>query len=212
MDRRQFFRLGLRNLKDTAAKQAPALIRPAESTTRLDLSILTGDPERIDRLAQETLREAFGKTMLRLRESVLPGEFPGGILLFENDEPADYHDGVSLFYAAIRSLKQEAGVAGPQSDPHLLRYTNFVPPMTRTVSIRHRNSLIASIPLAEEQTYLFSGTIGPIRIAVIDGHLRFERSTCRHQICMAHPPIIAPGQRITCVPNEISAFIGSQAG
>jgi hypothetical protein len=212
MDRRQFFRLGIRNIKDTARRQAPALIRGPEPVRRLDLSILTAEPDRADALVREMLQEHFGGTLLRLRESILPGEFPGGLLLFENDEPANYHDGVSLFFAALRSIRQELALGNRVTDPRLLRYVNATPPMSRDVAIRHRHTLLATIPLAEDKSYLFTGSIGPVRVAVIDGHFRFERSLCRHQICVAHPPIIAPGQRITCVPNEITAVIHTVTG
>jgi hypothetical protein len=208
MDRRQFFRFGIRNLKQSAVKNTPEILRPATLDVRFDVSILTSDPEAADRLAQSILRDHFGSQMLRLRESIVPGNHPCGILVFENDDPLSYQQGVSLFSAAVRSLKAELALSGIHSDPYLLRYTNFTPPMSRTVSLRHGGALLATIPLNEDRSYIFTGTLGPARVAVIDGHFRFERSLCAHQTCVAHPPIIAPGQRITCAPNGLTAFVG----
>lgn len=212
MDRRQFFRLGMRNIKDTARKQAPALIRDSIERTQLDVTILTDNIPRAKELAEEMMHEHFGERVLRLRESILPGMFPGGILLFQNNEPVNFHDGISLLFASLRHMEKELGHMGPMTDPHLLRYTNHTPAMSRSVSLFHRRTMIASIPLAEDNSYIFTGSLGPFRVAVVDGHFRFERSLCKHQTCTAHPPIIAPGQRITCVPNDITAYIGLAAG
>ena len=212
MDRRHFFRLGIRNLKDTARRQSPGILTGSIPKSMLDVSVLVADAVKADALVNELLREYFGERMLRLRESLLPGDFPGGILLFQNNELVDYHDGVSFLYAALRNIELELGLAAVQSNPRLLRYVNTTPPMTRSVSIYHRNIMIASVPLLEDRSYLFTGSIGPVRVGVCDGHFRFERSLCRHQTCIAHPPIIAPGQRITCVPSEMTAYIGIEAG
>jgi hypothetical protein len=46
-------------------------------------------------------------------------------------------------------------------------------------------------------------------VAVVAGQrLKLVSSPCTHQTCVAHPAIVTPGQRITCVPNGISITIG----
>lgn len=210
MDRREFFKLGFRQVKDSARKSAPDFIRREISPTLIDVSIITENPERAERLADDNLPEYFGDRFLRLKQSRLTGQFPGGIVLFEGARRRDFHDGASLFYAALREIESELRLGDAQSDPVLLRYLNRIPAFSRTADVFHRGRQIDAIPLHEDGEREIESSLGPMRLIVEDKRLSVAEAPCPHGICAAHPAIITPGQRITCVPGEISIAIGIQ--
>lgn len=212
MDRRQFFKLGLTGLRDAATKKVPDVIAPALPRNALDISILTDQPRDAELLVDELLREHFGASMLRLRQSELVGKFPGDVLLFENNIARDFREGISLFHAALRQLRGDLNLPSPQHNPTLLRYVNVTPPLSRSVEVFHRDKLLLAVPLAEDGEHSFPGTHGLMTLAVDHGRFFVRASTCTHQTCVAHPPIQTPGQRITCVPNEMTAVIGAILG
>ncbi len=208
MDRRQFMRFGFLRARDTVHKAAPEVIRKQFSPVTLDVSILTDRPDDADRLAEESLPEHFTGKFYRLKQSRLNGTFKGGIVLFEHHLLRDYRDGASMFYAALRQIHDDLELGRPQTDPVLLRFVNIIPSFSRTAEVYHKNVLVSALPLHEDGRFIVEGTIGPMHIVVANQRLVVVDSTCAHGICKAHPPIITPGQRITCVPNEISITIG----
>lgn len=212
MKRREFFRLGFSNLRNSVTKNMPEAIQPKIPVTVLDVSVLTADPHKAERLMHELVREHFGEKMLRLKHSVLTGVFPGGIVLYESDAYRDYRDGISLFYAGLRQLETELGFPAMQTDPTLLRFVNVTPPFSRNVELYHRDRLLLTVPLADEGSYPLMGTLGPMLFTVRRGALSVTESRCAHRTCMAFPAILTPGQRIICRPNEVTAVIGAHLG
>lgn len=208
MDRREFFRLGFFRVKDHARKNAPEIIRKEITPVVLDVSVLTDQVERAEQLADELLPEFFGERFLRLKQSRLSGTYPGGLLLFEQNRMRDFHDGASLFYAALREFEQGLALREPQTDPVLLRYINVIPAFSRSADVFHRNRLRSAIPLYEDGRFEIEGSLGTMRVVVAGQRLTVVSSPCTHQTCVGHPAIVTPGQRITCVPNEISIAIG----
>lgn len=212
MDRRQFFKLGLSELRDAATKKVPDAIAPAIPRNVIDVTILTDQPRDAELLVDDLLREYFGASMLRLRQSELVGAFPGDVLLFENNTARDFREGISLFHAALRQLRGDLNLPASQHNPTLLRYVSHTPPLSRSIEVFHRDKLLLALPLAEDGEHSFEGSRGSMTLAVEHGRFFVRASTCMHQTCVAHPPIQTPGQRITCVPNEMSAVIGAILG
>jgi hypothetical protein len=208
MDRREFFKLGFLQVKDHARKSAPELIRKEITPIVIDVTVLTDQVERAEQLADDLLPEHFGERFLRLKQSRLNGMYPGGVLLFEQNRLRDFNDGASMLYAALRELEDGLTVREPQSDPVLLRYINIVPAFSRSADVFHRNRLVSAIALHEDGKYEVEGSIGTMVVVVAGQRLKVIASPCKHQTCVAHPAIITPGQRITCVPSEISIAIG----
>jgi hypothetical protein len=208
MDRREFFRLGFLRVKDHARNSAPELIRKEITPVVLDVSVLTDQVSRAEELADELLPEFFGERFLRLKQSRFSGMYPGGVLLFEQNRLRDFHDGASLFYSALRELEDGLTLRELQSDPVLLRFINIVPAFSRTADVFHRSGLQRVIPLYEDGRHEIEGSIGTMVVVVAGQRLTVISSPCRHQTCVGQPAIITPGQRITCVPNEISIAIG----
>ena len=209
MDRRQFFKLGFLRIKDEARKRAPDIIRKEIAQTVVDVSILTSRHEEAEHLVDDLLREHFGERMLRLRQSRLEGRYPGGIVLCEDNAMRDYRDGASLFYAALSQLSAELSLGEVQTDPALLRYTNATPPFSRSVEVFRGDAYLRSIALSDEGTFEVEGRIGRVVFEVAAGRLQVVEAPCEHGTCKAHPPIITPGQRITCVPSEITVVVGA---
>lgn len=209
INRRDFFRLGLQQMKEEARRRAPALISREIPPLVLDVSILTSQPILAERLADELLREHFGERFLQLRRSDLAIDCRGGVVLFENNALRNHHDGASLFYAALQQMETELHLAELQHEPTLLRFVNHTPPFSRTAEVFHRGKCIRTLQLGEDLTAEVIGRHGPVSVEVLGGRLRVVDSPCERRICVAHPAIITPGQRITCVPNDISIVIGA---
>ena len=212
MDRRQFFKFGISGLRDAASKKAPDAIKPNLGMTPLDVTILTSRAREAEHLAEEMLREHFGEVMLRLRQSELAGVFPGGVLLFEGNRRRNFHDGISLFHAALRQLENDLELPSLQHNPTLVRFVNQTPPFSRSVEVFHRDRLLLALPLSENGVFEFPGTRGPMSLVIKEGRFSVAASTCKYGTCVAHPDIQTPGQRLTCVPNEMSAVIGAILG
>lgn len=210
MDRREFFKLGFLQVKDQARKSAPEIIRREITPTLLDLTVLTSNVDKAEQLIDDMVAEHFGERFLRLRQSTLVGMFPGGVQLFEGTMRRDHHDGVSLLYGALRELEERLQLTELQSDPTLLRYVNRIPAFSRTAEIYRDTRLVQAIPLYEDASHEVEGEQGLIRLAVEGKRLRVLSAPCEHGTCAAHPAIITPGQRITCVPGDVSIAIGLQ--
>lgn len=209
MDRRAFFKRGLTGLRDSAAKRVPEPVRKTIGYSLLDITVLTDDPERADALCAELIEPHCDARLLRLRGTQLTGIFPGGVLLLENGRRARLADGVSLLYAGLRQLAAEMQLAQMQTNPTLLRYANATPPFSRSVEVWHRDALVLALPLNEAGTFTCEGTLGTVTFEVRDGRCALVEAPCTHGICMAQPPIVAPGERISCLPSEIFAVIGT---
>lgn len=212
MDRRSFFRKSLLGLRDSAVRAAPETVRKQLGHTALDISILTSSPDAADALCGELLGAHAGAPLLRLRRAQLAGDFPGGMLLFENNRRVNFHDGVSLLYAALRQIELELHVHELQAHPTLVRFTNVTPPFSRSVEVWHRERLALALPLNEPGIFTCEGSLGPLVFEIRDGRFRVTEAPCLRGICKAHPPIIAPGERITCAPSEVTAVIGPGLG
>ncbi|MBI5646166.1 MAG: NusG domain II-containing protein [Ignavibacteriae bacterium] len=212
MNRRQFFRFGLSGLKESVKKSAPEIVRPALGVLPFDVTILTDKPEVAETVAGELLREHFGERMIRLKQSVLSGVYPGGVLLHERNILRSHYDGVSLFHGALGLLERELGLPAMQNNPTLIRFTNIMPPMSRSVEVFRREEMLLALPLSENGNFDIEGECGTLRLTVHAGSFRISDAQCRHKTCIAHPPIITPGQRITCVPNAITAIVGAHLG
>lgn len=208
MDRREFMRLGFLRMKDSAHKAAPEMLRKQFRPVLLDVSVLSDKPEVAERLVEEQLTEHFAGSLIRLKQSRLSGIHSGGIVLFEQHTLRDYRDGASLFYASLRMLEEELALHEPQTDPVLLRFVNSIPAFSRSADVFYNNALVNSIPLAEDGRYEIEGALGPLRVVVARQRLVVVDAPCTHKLCCAHPAILTPGQRITCVPSRISIAIG----
>jgi len=209
MDRREFFRLGLLRARDHAQKSVPDIIRSRLEPVSMDVSILAERAETADMRAREILMEHFSGKCISLKQSRLQGVFRGGILLFEQNTLRDYRDGASLFYASLSELEKELRLGEMQRDPTLLRYVNIIPSFSRSAEVYHKNRLLTELALTENAEHVIEGSRGPLTIIVDRMRLSVQSAPCDNGICVAHPAIITPGQRITCVPSEISIIIGS---
>jgi len=212
VDRREFFRFGIFGVRDSARKKVPDIVKNELGSTLLDISILTSNPGKTEELAVELLTEHFDDELVRLKQSRLEGSYPGGVLLFENNRLRDFHDGISKLFSALRMMETELHVFDMQTDPTLLRFVNKQPLMSRSVEIFKGGSIVLAAPLSDEHIYHIDGNLGAVEFEVKDGRFFVREASCPHGTCLAHPPIITPGQRITCVPNNVSAVIGTQLG
>jgi hypothetical protein len=212
MDRRDFLRSGFRRLRSSAQRRSPELVAGQLPRSVLDLSVLTAAPSDAERLVPELLGAHFLPKLIRLRASALRGAFPGGIALFDDNRLRDYRDDVGLLAAALRQLEDDLRLREPQENPALLRYTSAPPPFSRSVGIYHRDRLLLTLPLQENGDWEVDGDLGRVAIRIRNGSFLFFSSPCRHGICTATPPIIAPGQRITCLPGRLAAVVGTVLG
>src|SRR5690606_12623511 len=71
----------------------------------------------------------------------------------------------------------------------------------------------ASIPLDGEGVYDLHGDGWHMRLAIEEGRIRVERSTCRHQFCVRTGWIHRPDQSIVCLPYQVViTLIGGDDG
>ncbi len=212
MDRRQFFKFGLAGFRDAAIESAPGIVKPVLKRRTLDLSILTQRPEAAESLCEELLRSHFGERMLRLKQSRFEGTFPGGIVLYENGVCRDHRSGISLLDGLLVQLEKELGIPSPQAGPTLVRFVNLTPPMSRNVEIFHKDRLVMTVPLAEDGEFELAGSCGGMIFQIVKGRFSVLASECKHRTCEGFPPIFTPGQRIICIPNEVTAAVGALKG
>jgi hypothetical protein len=209
MDRRDFFLFGLRRLRGGVSKGLPEAVRERLPQPHRDVSILAADAAAADHLARELLPEHFAPKFIRLRESALRGSYPGGALLFENHRWLNHHDDVGMLSAALRQIEDELLLRTPQTDPTLLRFVSATPVFSRTIDVLHDDRLLFSLPLQDDGEWTVNGALGPVTLRVHGNGLSIIASQCPHGICVAHPPIMAPGQRITCLPNRVTVVVGA---
>jgi hypothetical protein len=60
----------------------------------------------------------------------------------------------------------------------------------------------ASLPLHRDQVKAFDTMTGRVVVGIEAGRARVLSSTCRHQVCLASPPVSLAGERIVCAPRH----------
>jgi len=208
MNRRSFFRSGFKEITEAIIQKTPEPLRPKEFDPAFDISILTAKPLEAEQLANELLRDYFGESMLRLKQSELEGTFEGYVAAFENNQWKDIEQGIGMFAASARELARELAAAEPQTNPTLVRFVNKTPPFTRDVSIYRENALVRVLPLSEDVEFEIAGAVGTVRLAVAEGKCRILEAPEADASAVAHPAIITPGQRLICRAARITAIIG----
>ncbi|MDH7514374.1 MAG: NusG domain II-containing protein [Bacteroidota bacterium] len=212
MDRRRFFITSLSGLRDAVIKSAQAVVPSAVRSTVLDLTIITGQPSAAEALVHDLLGPFFGNGIIRLKSSMLEGYFPGGLVLYENNVRRDHKRGISRFDRVLNEIERRLDLGAPQRDPLVLRFANSLPPSAACVLVSHRDRVLLSLPLTDDGTFDIEGDRGVMRLAVRSRRFSIVESRCPHRICTAHPAIGAAGQRLICLPNDVTAVIGALGG
>lgn len=208
MDRRRFFRSGLKDITDALVQRTPEQIRPKIVDPAYDVSILTSRPLEAEELAHEFLRDYFGEKMLRLKQAELEGTYPGYVVAFEDCEWLDTASGINMFATNIRELARELGVSEPQENPVHVRFVNKTPPLSRDVSIYRGDELVRELPLGEESEIEITGKNGIVKVRTSGGRCSITEAPEQDASAVAHPPIVTPGQRIICPHAKVTAVLG----
>ncbi len=61
---------------------------------------------------------------------------------------------------------------------------------------------VEKLPLKKNATKSYRTEKGKINIAIQNGQATVSESSCRHKICLSHPPVSQAGERIICAPNN----------
>ncbi len=208
MDRRSFLTSGISGMKKALKRRLPEVVTGDGGIPHLDLTILTATPLEAERLIEELLPVHFGDPLLRLRQSILPGTHPTGMVLLDNEAAVDLATGLSLLAVDCRHIAASLALGPPAEHPTLVRYTNRSPSWTDSAIIHLDGREVARLSLREPVEASIEGRLGPMTVVIDDGTCRVADAPCTHRICTAHPAIITPGQRITCVPGGITISIG----
>ncbi len=72
----------------------------------------------------------------------------------------------------------------------------------KLVSIYADGKKKASLLLDKNQTRSFNTKTGQVVVGIEAGRARVISSTCRHQVCLASPPVFLAGERIVCAPRH----------
>jgi hypothetical protein len=86
---------------------------------------------------------------------------------------------------------------------------NATPPFSRTVEIWRGDTLVYALSLAEPGIFPVASACGDMVFEIGAGRCAVIESACPHGTCKAQPPIVAPGERIICVPGDVTAVIGA---
>jgi len=60
----------------------------------------------------------------------------------------------------------------------------------------------ASLPLNRNRVKAFDTRTGRVVVGIEAGRARVLSSTCRHQVCLASPPVSLAGERVVCAPRH----------
>jgi hypothetical protein len=60
----------------------------------------------------------------------------------------------------------------------------------------------ASLPLSRDRVKSFYTRTGRVVVGIKAGRAMVVSSTCRHQVCLASPPIFLAGERVVCAPRH----------
>ena len=116
-----------------------------------------------------------------------------------------------------RQLRQAAAdLSLPRrlENPALLRFqaedTALTPAEAR---VFHRNILVKRLPLDRATgAHRIDGARGHVAVAVKDRSVEIVSASCRHKTCMGMGPINRAGQRLVCIPNQITVAIAGAEG
>ncbi len=69
-------------------------------------------------------------------------------------------------------------------------------------SIYINGTEVERLRLNKKAARSFHSAKGKINIAIQNGKAMVSNSSCRHKICLSHPPVSQAGERIICAPNN----------
>jgi len=69
-------------------------------------------------------------------------------------------------------------------------------------SIYINGTEVERLRLNKKAARSFHSTKGKINIAIENGQAMVSDSSCRHKICLSHPPVSQAGERVICAPNN----------
>jgi len=79
------------------------------------------------------------------------------------------------------------------------------------VVIRLENEIVGRIRLERDTSLTVRGPLGPVRIEIIGGSVRFKNAPCPQKICEKSGPIRNQGSVLVCAPNRLLARIEGPA-
>ncbi len=79
------------------------------------------------------------------------------------------------------------------------------------VMVRLEDEIVGRFALDADTSFEVAGFLGPVRIEIVGGSVRFKDSSCPQKICEKTGPIYRRGSVLVCAPNRLLARIEGSA-
>ena len=81
-----------------------------------------------------------------------------------------------------------------------------------TAAIVIADQVTATLDLSEDRSYVFTGTLGEVRVEVHNRGLRVAASTCPNKFCLRQGIVRSAGEMVICVPNHLIIHLQGGSG
>ncbi len=218
MNRRNFLTNTLRFAAGSAAAGAVGLLsgkvfakeafQPAFS-----LDALTGEPDRAIRMIESFLAHSPLKSAkIRFSETPMSGSHVGDLVFVKSQQLIDFrkHDGA--LSAELREIASALALPRRVEHPVMVRFSSQEPSAAaKNIDVFSGGVLVKQLPIdANRESFRVEGLKGFVDVRIQGKSAKITNASCKHKTCMNLGKISRPGQRLICVPNQITVAIAGQ--
>lgn len=178
------------------------------------IDVVTDRPDRAIRGIERIIQGSpLRRQAVKYSEYRLPGGHVGDIAFVKNRQLIDFYKADD---DTSRQLRQAAALSLPKrvDNPTLLRFSAGGRALTPTdAQVFYGDMLVKQLPLDRAtDAHRIDGARGHIEVAVENRSVRVVSASCKHKTCMSMGAISQPGQRLICIPNQITVAIAGTNG
>ena len=214
MDRRNFLTKGL--ILSGVALGGVAGLLPRKSwasrglNDEFSIDVVTDCSDQAVRSIERILQDAPpGRQVVKYSEYRLPGSHVGDIAFVKNRQLINFHKADDDTSRRLRQTAAALSLPKKVDSPTLVRFSAESRALTPTdAQVFYGDMLVKQLPLDRStDAHRIEGARGHVSVAVKDGAARIVSASCKHKTCMSMGAISQPGQRLVCIPNQITVVI-----
>lgn len=179
------------------------------------IDVVTDRPDQavqsIERIIQDS---RLGRQVVRYSEYRLPGIHVGDIAYVRNRQLVNYHGATDKIAPQLRETATALSLPRRIDNPVLLRFCAEARALTPTdAQVFCGDMMVKQFPLDRAtDAHRIDGARGHLEVAVENRSIKVVSASCKHKTCMSMGAISRPGQRLICIPNQITVAIAGTNG
>jgi len=148
---------------------------------------------------------------IKFSEYALHGSHVGDIAYMESQKLINVHTAYDPVSRHLRDVARSLSLRQRYENPVLLRfYAEDKTLMPTDAQIFSGDVLVKQVGLDKREVQRIKNERGYVDVAVENGGAKIVGASCKHKTCMNMGTIERSGERLVCIPNQITVAIAGQ--